>query len=425
MPDGPASPEVSLPIPQFEFVDPQEAQIKIRHQGYKVRPPDREFTNFETVYSNLLIEYIQSPIITDCFADKYTPESGSQREIWLDKQSEETRDLLKQNRIRRLKVGNAATGMLGFLQSSHQELHQFHTDPDLTQRITNLGDYILVFNGKNEEGKPAPSRYPNKKYFELTVDEKLKIVRETDDIVIEFLQQNGFEITPIIEFVDPQEAQLTQLDAGFTVNPQKAPVGPYSSIFNLNIRYLEGHLSTDIFKPNEHLTKRRPWQRKQPEKTTNYLIQNRIGLSKIGQVISALSTIFDLEQDLGEQTGILMDTDTKAEAVRLIDYFNSIKNKPYISKFTFQIVDGQEQVIESEVITEEEKKLLEDQLGLCSIKDKKWIETHKADDPNQGYDLLSLDQKLELVRRVDNIAITFLQQNGFTVTPRPPSPSPS
>ena len=59
---------------------------------------------------------------------------------------------------------------------------------------------------------------------------------------------------------------------------------------------------------------------------------------------------------------------------------------------------------------------------LLTEEEQNRVETCYADDPDHGYDKLTTEEKLSIVHRADSIVIRFLQQNGFTIAPRPPPP---
>lgn len=210
MPDGPPSPEVSLPTPQIEFVDPQEANIKIHDYGYTVKQTDSTAHINETgkVFIRIMTNYITGPLLTDTFTSH-----RNQRVLWEEKQPIPTQDLLNQNRIGINRLTRVYT-IFSFLTKDYGlslpldddfrlEVEDFVKTIELNKNRT---IQVKVLDGQivggeqlltEEEQNRVETYYaddPDHGYDKLTTEEKLSIVNRADSIVIRILQQNGFTV---------------------------------------------------------------------------------------------------------------------------------------------------------------------------------------------------------------------------------------
>ena len=176
-------------------------------------------------------------------------------------------------------------------------------------------------------------------------------------------------------FVDNDTAKTRVVDMGYEVTG--IYTGEYSVIVNFMKKFLNGP-----FVPDEldiHDTQRRPLRNKQSKETAQFLKDNRLGLNNL--------------------TGV----DGHEELVSTED-----------------VSDQEATQFEEERIAEEEanKDLLE-KGEIDAIPQKEtWSEMHMVDDPKYDYDKVPFSTKQGLTDEATSIAITFLQQNGFTVKKR-------
>ncbi len=207
--------------------------------------------------------------------------------------------------------------------------------------------------------------------------------------------------TPQFEFVDPQEAQIKIHDYGYTVKQTDSTshIDETGKVFTrIMTNYITGPLLTDTF--TSHRNQRVLWEEKQPIPTQDLLNQNRIGINRLTRVYTIFSFIMN-----GYGITFPIDDDFRIEVEDLIRTIKLNKNRT----IQYKVLDGQI-VGDEQLLTEEEQNR---------------VETYYADDPDHGYDKLTTEEKLSIVNRADNIVIRILEQNGFTVTPKPLPPTPS
>lgn len=204
--------------------------------------------------------------------------------------------------------------------------------------------------------------------------------------------------TPQLEFVDPLKAGIIIHDYGYTVNStdSTANIDETGNFFiRIMTNYITGPLLTDTF--TSHRNQRVLWEEKQPTPTQDLLNQNRIGINRLTRVYTIFSFIMN-----GYGLTFSIDDDFRLEVEDFVKTIELNKNRT----IQYKMLDGQI-VGDEQLLTEEEQNR---------------VETCYADDPDHGYDKLTTEEKLSIVHRADSIVIRFLQQNGFTIAPRPPPP---
>jgi len=236
------------------------------------------------------------------------------------------------------------------------------------------------------------------------------------------------EVFIVPTFVDNDTAKTRVVDMGYEVTGTYT--GEYPVVVNFMKRFLNGPFVPDEL--DSHETQRRPFRNKQSKKTAQFLKNNRLGLNNLTGVAGIFETLL-YTKNRGDEIDLLIDPDIEKRAKNLISQADKYKNRVKSVKITYKIVDGHEELIstedvsdqearqfEEERIAEEEKnnKLLE-QGTINAIPQKEiWSEVHMVDDPNYNYDKVPFSTKQRLTDEATSIAITFLQQNGFTVKKR-------
>jgi len=206
------------------------------------------------------------------------------------------------------------------------------------------------------------------------------------------------------EFVDPQQAGLKIIDAGYIVSPNKAS-GPNTVFINPFIKYLNGILVTDSF--TDHRQERSPWIKKQPGEIQALLLSNRIGSTRIGGIYTAITTFLWLAENEGVEVDFSIDETIMAEIQEIVKVYRQNRN---ITK-DYEVEQPALIQYQNEITTEKENQ----------TKKVKVV----AEDPSQSYDNLTTQEKVTLANRLTAVSITLLQQNGFAVEKRlfelPPS----
>ena len=260
-------------------------------------------------------------------------------------------------------------------------------------------------------------------------------------MAISFLKINGFRVErgtlvqipqlsstsePFVvpKFSNIQEARPRVIDAGFIVEGQ-TPI-----LLNYMKKFLGGPLVFDILE--NHADERRPWRNAQSDEAALFLKKNRLTLNSICGVASILETLFFLE-DEGEEIGLSIDPDLRKRAKDFIAKIDEYKSRVISVKISYQTIDGQEVVVGTKKVSDQEARQFEaarkaeekkynemiEKREITTIPTKdRWDEIRMVDDPDRDYDPVPLLKKQILTDEATAIAITLFQQNGFTIRKR-------
>lgn len=238
-----------------------------------------------------------------------------------------------------------------------------------------------------------------------------------------------------IPFVDKETAQPEFVDYGYRCEQTAAIEVDELTQHALDMlrKYLNGVLLTDQFKNHrdagDGLPNRSDWEKKQQPMIQQVLDTNRLRINNLFKVSATIDALaYDLKtsaQDHNPQIqALIQKLELASETIK--------ENKNQTKEFQLTLEEIAQRQGKTDLraiikngfypdrlieLARQQNKSIYDLIDDYQL-DKDDVVTLKADDSTKGYDTLSLDQKVKLVRTVTEACVEALEFFGYQVTAR-------